>query len=88
MGPPPILRAMAARVALLDLYDTLVWSDWFAWQGRLADRLGITHEVLGHAFSRTRPARSLGTHPDVEGDLTAVLEAASRPADGASDSDA
>ena len=67
---------MAYDAVLLDLYDTLVWSDWFAWQGRLADRLGITHEALGHAFSRTRPARSLGTHPDVEGDLTAVLAAA------------
>jgi putative hydrolase of the HAD superfamily len=67
---------MAYDAVLLDLYDTLVWSDWFAWQGRLADRLGITHETLGHAFSRTRPARSIGTHPDVEGDLIAVLEAA------------
>jgi putative hydrolase of the HAD superfamily len=61
---------------LLDLYDTLVWSDWHAWQGRLADRLGITLEAMGQAFSRTRPARSVGAYPDTEAELAAVLEAA------------
>jgi putative hydrolase of the HAD superfamily len=58
---------------LLDLYDTLVWSDWRAWQGRLADRLGVTHEALGAAFARTRPGRSVGAYADTEGDLAAVL---------------
>jgi len=67
---------MTYDAVLLDLYDTLVWSNWFSWQGRLADRLGISHERLGHAFNLTRPARSIGAHPDTEGDLTAVLEAA------------
>jgi hypothetical protein len=28
---------MTYAAVLLDLYDTLVWSDWFSWQGRLAD---------------------------------------------------
>jgi putative hydrolase of the HAD superfamily len=67
---------MTYDAVLLDLYDTLVWSDWFSWQGRLADRLGISHEELGRAFHETRPARSIGTHADTEGDLTAVLMAA------------
>lgn len=67
---------MAYDAVLLDLYDTLVWSDWHSWQGRLADHLGISHEAMGHAFSQTRPARSVGAHPDTEGDLTAVLTAA------------
>lgn len=67
---------MAYDAVLLDLYDTLVWSDWLSWQGRLADRLAISHVALRHAFSVTRPARSIGTHPDTEGDLTAVLVAA------------
>ena len=61
---------------LLDLYDTLVWSDWYSWQGRLADRLGITREAMGRAFTQTRPARSTGANPDLEGDLTLVLSAA------------
>ncbi|MEX1265156.1 MAG: HAD-IA family hydrolase [Actinomycetota bacterium] len=64
---------MTYDAVLLDLYDTLVWSNWLSWQGRLADRLAISHEALGHAFSETRPDRSIGTHPDPEGDLTAVL---------------
>jgi putative hydrolase of the HAD superfamily len=59
---------------LIDLYDTLVWSDWFSWQGRLAERLGVTHQDLGDAFTRTRPARSTGAHQDTQGDLTAVLD--------------
>ena len=61
---------------LLDLYDTLVWSDWYAWQGRVANLLGVSHEAVGHAFSKTRPARSTGRHPDTNADLTAVLVAA------------
>jgi putative hydrolase of the HAD superfamily len=67
---------MTYDAVLLDLYDTLVWSDWFSWQGRVADRLAISHDALGRAFRETRPARSIGTHPDTEGDLTAVLVAA------------
>jgi len=67
---------VAYDAVLLDLYDTLVWSDWHAWQDRLADRLGIPLEAMGHAFSRTRPARSVGVYPDTEAEVAAVLEAA------------
>ena len=67
---------MTYDAVLLDLYDTLVWSDWHSWQGRLADRLGVTLEAMGQAFSRTRPARSVGAYPDTEADIVAVLEAA------------
>jgi len=67
---------MAYDAVLLDLYDTLVWSDWYAWQGRLADRLGITVPEIGEAFSRTRSARNTGATVDTEGDVTLVLRAA------------
>jgi putative hydrolase of the HAD superfamily len=67
---------MAYDAVLLDLYDTLVWSDWHSWQGRLADHLGIPHEAMGRAFSRTRPTRSVGVNPDIVGDLTATMQAA------------
>jgi putative hydrolase of the HAD superfamily len=60
---------------LLDLYDTLVWSDWWGWQERLADELGISHEAVGRAFDLTRPARSVGAYPDADEDLIAVLRA-------------
>ncbi|HVF08648.1 MAG TPA: HAD-IA family hydrolase [Actinomycetota bacterium] len=75
-GVAPSRYGARFDAVLLDLYDTLVWSDWFSWQGRLADRLGISHEALGHAFSQTRPARSTGRHADTEADLIAVLAAA------------
>jgi len=70
---------MSYDAVLIDLYDTLVWSDWHSWQGRLADRLGITLDAMGHAFSRTRPARSIGAYPDTEAEVSAVLEAADVP---------
>ena len=31
---------MGYDAVLLDLYDTLVWSDWPAWRKRIADRAG------------------------------------------------
>ena len=74
-GSVPCL-AMTYDAVLLDLYDTLAWSDWYGWQGRLADLLGITSDEMSAAFSRSRPARSTGAHPDVRGDLTSVLVAA------------
>jgi putative hydrolase of the HAD superfamily len=67
---------MTYDAVLLDLYDTLVWSDWYSWQGRLADHLGVTRDLIGRAFGETRPARSVGATPDTEADLAAVLQAA------------
>jgi len=60
---------------LLDLYDTLVWSDWWGWQERLAGELGVTHADVGRAFSTTRPARSTGAHADADEDLASVIHA-------------
>ena len=67
---------MAYDAVLLDLYDTLVWSDWHSWQGRMSDLLGISDDDMGRAFSLTRPDRSVGANPDVEADMRAVLAAA------------
>jgi putative hydrolase of the HAD superfamily len=64
------------RAVLLDLYDTLVWSDWWGWQEQLASTLGVTHEAVGSAFTVTRPARSTGAFPDANEDLAAVVRAA------------
>ena len=74
---------MRYDAVLLDLYDTLVWSDWYAWQGRVADHLGVSLDTIGQAYAQTRPARSVGATPDTEADLVAVLEAADiEPAPG------
>jgi len=64
------------RAVLLDLYDTLVWSEWAALRGLIEERTGLaTRDLLG-AFERTRPARSIGTYGSARADLRVVLEAA------------
>jgi len=71
------------RAVLLDLYDTLAWSEWPALRGELEDRIGVSTADLLRAYVTTRPARSIGTYGSAEGDLGAVLEAAGAPADPA-----
>jgi putative hydrolase of the HAD superfamily len=64
---------MAARVALLDLYDTLVWSEWSGLRDLMSERLGVEPRELVRAFIRTRDDRSVGAFADAEADMTAVL---------------
>ena len=71
------------RAVLVDLYDTLVWSEWPALRGEIEERLGISEADLIRAFVTTRPARSIGTYDDAEGDLRAVLQAAGAEPDPA-----
>jgi putative hydrolase of the HAD superfamily len=68
---------------LLDLYDTIVWSEWFRLRDAVAARIGDDMEAdrLQKAFEQTRPARGVGTFGSVEGDMAAVLEAAGVPYD-------
>jgi putative hydrolase of the HAD superfamily len=68
---------------LLDLYDTIVWSEWFRLRDDIAARIGDAMEAdrLQKAFEQTRPARGVGTFGSVEGDMAAVLEAAGVPYD-------
>lgn len=65
----------AIRAVLIDLYDTLVASDWHEWHREMAGLLGVDPAVLRQAFDVTRPARSVGAYPDVEGDVRAIVEA-------------
>jgi putative hydrolase of the HAD superfamily len=66
---------MPPAAVLLDLYDTLVESEWTAWHGAMAERLGVDAGVLRSAFDVTRPARSVGAYPDVEAEMRAIVEA-------------
>jgi HAD superfamily hydrolase (TIGR01509 family) len=68
---------------LLDLYDTIVWSEWFRLRDVIAARIGNDMEAdrLQEAFEQTRPARGVGEFDGVEGDMAAVLEAADVPYD-------
>lgn len=69
------------RAVLLDLYDTLVWTEWPTLRGELERRFGLTEAELLRAYSITRPARSVGAYGSAEGDVAAILEAAGVPAD-------
>jgi putative hydrolase of the HAD superfamily len=71
----------AIRAVLLDLYDTLVWTEWPAMRGELERRFGLTEAELLRAYSTTRPARSVGAYGSAEGDVAAILEAAGVAAD-------
>lgn len=61
---------------LLDLYDTIAWSEWQAWQRLLAQELNVSFEALGWALDATRPSRSVGANADAEADLAAVIHEA------------
>jgi putative hydrolase of the HAD superfamily len=69
------------RAVLLDLYDTLAWTEWPTMRAELEDRFGVSEGELLRAFTATRQARSTGAYGSAEGDLAAVLEAAGVPAD-------
>jgi putative hydrolase of the HAD superfamily len=69
------------RAVLLDLYDTMAWTQWPTMRAELEDRFGIGQADLLRAFTTTRQARSIGAYGSAEGDLAAVLEAAGVPAD-------
>ena len=67
--PPP-------TAVLIDLYETLVASDWAIWRDTIAAHVGVTPDAIGRAFTSTRPARSIGMYPSEEADMTVILEAA------------
>jgi putative hydrolase of the HAD superfamily len=69
------------RAVLIDLYDTLAWTDWPTMRAELEERFGISEVELLRAFTTTREARSIGAYGSAEGDLAAVLEAGGVQAD-------
>jgi HAD superfamily hydrolase (TIGR01509 family) len=60
---------------LLDLYDTVAWSDWPEIPDRISTTAGVDHDVLLEAFEATREQRGTGVFGSPEGDIRAVLEA-------------
>jgi len=63
------------RAVLLDLYDTLAWTEWKTMRVELQARLGVERKDLLRAFDRSRPQRSTGAFGSAEGDIGAILEA-------------
>ena len=64
------------KAVLLDLYDTLVWTDWPVLRERIEERAAVSGRALLDGFEKTRVARSIGTYGSMEGDLVEVLKAA------------
>ncbi|HYJ61598.1 MAG TPA: HAD-IA family hydrolase [Actinomycetota bacterium] len=63
------------RAVLLDLFDTVVASDWSAWHATLSRILGVDRRTLFQAYATTRVGRNTGRYRDEEGDMRAVVEA-------------
>jgi len=71
-----VLDGRVVRAVLLDLYDTLVWTEWPKLRELIERRAGLSRRDLLEAFDRTRPERSVGAFGSMEGDFRAVLVAA------------
>lgn len=69
------------RAFLIDLYDTLVRSDWDRWRAELSAGAGISLEALDRAFHETRAARNTGEYRDLHDSTRAVVLAAGLPDD-------
>ena len=69
------------RAFLIDLYDTLVRSDWDRWRAELSAGAGISLETLDRAFHETRAARNTGGYRDLHDSTRAVVLAAGLPDD-------
>jgi putative hydrolase of the HAD superfamily len=65
----------AVDVVLLDLYDTLAWTDWDAHARTVADRLGIPIPRLLAAYDQTRESRGTGRLGSMAADLAALATA-------------
>jgi putative hydrolase of the HAD superfamily len=77
------MLAGVTRAALIDLFDTLVWSEWPKLRQKLADAIGVETRDLSRAYQVTYSARQTGGYGSAEGDMSAILEAcgvAPRPA--------
>ena len=76
------------KALLVDLYDTLVWTDWSALGERLGARLEVDGGALLQAFEATRVGRGTGQYGSIQGDLAAIVRAAGGPTAGARAADA
>jgi putative hydrolase of the HAD superfamily len=68
-----ILNGM--RAALIDLFDTLVWSEWRVLRSQLAEAIGVEPHVLQRAYEITYTSRQTGANGSAEGDIAVLVEA-------------
>ena len=67
---------MPIRAVLLDLFDTLAYSDWDVWLVQLAEAVGCTTEELRRGYHHTRLDRNTGAYPTEEDAARELLLAA------------
>lgn len=67
---------MSFDAVILDLYDTIMWTEWARLRDHIASQVGVDVGALLRAFDETRTARGVGAYADAIGDLRAVMEAA------------
>jgi HAD superfamily hydrolase (TIGR01509 family) len=60
---------------LVDLYDTIAWTDWRVLAARVGGGLGVDGATLLRAFAGTREGRGTGQYGSVAGDLGAIAAA-------------
>jgi HAD superfamily hydrolase (TIGR01509 family) len=65
----------AVTVVLLDLYDTIAWTDWDAHAASVAARLGVPVRRLLAAYDQTRESRATGRLGSIAADLGALATA-------------
>lgn len=63
------------EAALIDLFDTLVWSEWRDLRSGLAEALGVPEPTLIRAYETTYGPRQRGDFGSPEGDVAALVEA-------------
>ena len=63
------------EAALIDLFDTLVWSEWRELRGPLAAAMGVEREELRSAYEVTYTSRQTGANGSAEGDIGVLVEA-------------
>ena len=66
---------VGVNAALIDLFDTLVWSEWPVLRERLSSAIGIDRAVLVHAYEVTYEGRQTGAYGSAEGDMAALIRA-------------
>lgn len=67
------------KALLVDLYETLVWTDWQALGHLMTARLNVDGPTLLRAFEATSVGRGTGQYGSVRGDLAAIIAATAEP---------
>jgi HAD superfamily hydrolase (TIGR01509 family) len=60
------------KALLIDLYDTIVWTDWQDISQRVSRKLGVEPAALYRGFEASRLGRGTGRFGSVAGDMAAV----------------